>query len=323
MNEPDGKNVLVTGAAGYLGSKLVNLLDGKPDIDRIVGIDIKVPAYEREKLTFLKRDIREPLTDVLQEHDIDAIFHLAFVKIPIHDKSLMEDININGALNVQKSSVESHVKQIIYASSATTYGFHPDNDIPLTESSPLRGNDNYVYTKDKKIIDGLFETFSREHPEIKVSSVRPVFVVGKGFDDPLSSHLLDKFCLIPSKGCELQFVHEDDMMDILYLLYSKAASGPFNVGSTGTLSLKEMVRMVGSWPIPIPFPLLYGVNSVAWSLRLTFITDEPSPGLLGLRYPWIVSSEKLRKETGFEYRYTSREAFEDWVNHVKSEVRDG
>jgi UDP-glucose 4-epimerase len=320
MTDLDGKTVLVTGSAGYLGSKLVKLLDGKPDIDRIIGVDIKAPSFEREKLTFLKRDIREPLADVLEDYDIDAVFHLAFVKIPIHDKALMEDININGALNVMNSSIRSDVKQIIYASSATAYGFHPDNDNPLTESSPLRGNDNYIYTKDKKIIEGHFGTFSREHPEIKVSIVRPVFVVGKGFDDPLSSHLLDKFCLIPLKECEMQFVHEDDMMDILYLLFSKGIGGPFNIGSTGTLSLREMVSMVGSWPIPIPFPLMYGINSVAWSLRLTFITDEPSPGLLGLRYPWIVSSEKLRKETGFEYRYTSREAFEDWVNHVKNEA---
>ncbi|MFH1149652.1 MAG: NAD-dependent epimerase/dehydratase family protein [Actinomycetota bacterium] len=323
MNDPDLRNVLVTGSSGYLGSKLVDLLDGKPDIGRIVGVDVKAPTLEREKFKFLKRDIREPLTEVLQEFDIDAIFHLAFVKIPIHDKSLMEDININGALNVMRSSLESDVGQIIYASSATAYGFHRDNDNPLTESSPLRGNDNYIYTKDKKIIDGLFETFAKEHPEIKVSSVRPVFVVGKGFDDPLSEHLLDKFCLIPSKACELQFVHEDDMMDILYLLFSRSVAGAFNVGSTGTLSLKEMVKMVGSWPIPIPFPLLYGINSVAWSLRLTFITDEPSPGLLGLRHPWIVSSEKLRKETGYEYNYTSREAFKDWVDHVKNEAKDG
>ncbi|MBU1672792.1 MAG: NAD-dependent epimerase/dehydratase family protein [Actinobacteria bacterium] len=320
MNDPDLRNVLVTGSSGYIGSKLVDLLDGKPDIGRIVGVDVKAPTREREKFKFLKRDIREPLTEALREFDINAIFHLAFVKIPIHDKSLMEDININGALNVMRSSLESNVRQIIYASSATAYGFHRDNDNPLTESSPLRGNDSYIYTKDKKLIEAHFETFSAEHPEIRVSIVRPVFVVGKGFDDPLSEHLLDKFCLIPTRACELQFVHEDDMMDILYLLYSKGISGAFNVGSSGTLSFPEMVRMVGSWPVAIPFQLLYGINSVAWTLRLTFISEEPSPGLLGLRYPWIVSSEKLKRETGFEYRYTSREAFQDWVDHVKSKA---
>ncbi|MEZ4577969.1 MAG: hypothetical protein R2875_08165 [Desulfobacterales bacterium] len=48
-------------------------------------------------------------------------------------------------------------EQILYTSSTTAYGFYPDNDQPLTEDSPLRGNDDFTYAKNKKEIEAIFK----------------------------------------------------------------------------------------------------------------------------------------------------------------------
>ena len=68
---------------------------------------------------------------------------------PSH-KEMMEDINVSGTENVLSACVEANVSRLIYTSSTTAYGFHPDNEVPLTEESSLRGNDDLIYSKNKK-----------------------------------------------------------------------------------------------------------------------------------------------------------------------------
>jgi len=53
-------------------------------------------------------------------------------------------------------------------------------------------------------------------------------------------------------------------------------------------------------------------------LRMTFMTEFPSPCLNMIRYPWIASNEKIKKELGYRFRYTTRQAFEDFARHVKA-----
>jgi len=192
------ENIFITGVSGYIGQKLVAFLDGKADVQTIVGIDIRAPSIQTGKLVFYKKDVREPVGDILLEHGIDTVVHLAYVVPPLHDKSLMENVNIGGTRNILASLLKSPVEQIIYTSSATAYGFHADNDNPLTEDSPLRGNDDFVYSKNKKEIERLFSRFSKDNPGYTVSILRPSFVAGPVFDNPLARHMKKKFVLLPS-----------------------------------------------------------------------------------------------------------------------------
>jgi nucleoside-diphosphate-sugar epimerase len=100
-------NILVTGAAGYIGERMVEILCQKDWVKAIVGTDI----------------------------------------------------NKGGTRNVLDAPVKAGIKQILYTSSTTAYGFYPDNDLPLTEDSPIRGNDDFTYAKNKKEIEGTL-TFS-------------------------------------------------------------------------------------------------------------------------------------------------------------------
>ena len=78
-----------------------------------------------------------------------------------------------------------------------------------------------------------------------------------------------------------------------------------------------MVALLGNVQIRMPFGLMYALTGLAWNLRLSFLAEFPGPALNLLRYPWVVSSEKLYRELGYKYRYTTAEAFEDFVRHVK------
>jgi UDP-glucose 4-epimerase len=310
------KNVFITGVSGYIGGKIANALNEIDQVDALIGIDIKTPLRAPDKLTFIHHDIRKPIVSFLRRYGIDTIIHAAYVLPPLHDKALMEDINITGTRNVLTGAAEAGVTHLLYTSSATAYGFHPDNPVPLNEEHPLRGNDDFTYSKNKKEIEALMAEFKTAHKNIILTILRPCFVVGPGFDNPLSRHLIKPLVLIATQTAPMQFVHEDDLTRMIILCLKESIGGIYNVAGEGTLMAKEMIRMLGNRLLALPFPLLYAFNQIAWALRLKFLSEFPSPALNMLRYPWIVSPQKFIDATGFKYQFSSRSAFEDFARTV-------
>jgi UDP-glucose 4-epimerase len=312
------KNILITGVSGYLGGKIAKELADKDDVSTLVGIDIRTPENPPKNLIFINHDVRRPMIDLFRNHDIDTVIHAAYVLAPVHDKSFMEEINISGTKNVLAAAEAAGISHLMYTSSTTAYGFHPDNPFPLEEDSPLRGNDDFTYAKNKKEIEFLMGDFIKGNPEIAVTVLRPCFVVGAGFDNTFSHHLQKKLVMLPSNHKPFQFVHEDDFLRALILCLEKKVRGAFNIAGEGTFSLAEAARMLGNIPVLLPFGLVYILNQIGWILRLSFLTEFPSQGLNLIRYSWVASPDRFVKQTGFEYQYNTKTAFEDFVNSVKS-----
>lgn len=309
--------IFVTGAAGYIGSKIAAALLKADWAEAVVGTDINDSPVKDKSYRFYKRDIRDSMDDILKEHGIDTVVHAAYALVPLHDKSLMEDINKGGTRNILDASAKAGVKRILYTSSTTAYGFYPDNDRPLTEASPLRGNDDFTYAKNKKEIEAMISEFCAKYPDVAFTVLRPCFVVGPGFKNPMANHLKKKVVLLPSNCLPWQFVHEDDLLDIMLLMLEKQISGAFNVAAPGTMTFSEMARALGNIPLPLPWKVIWPVNNLAWSLHLKFLTEFPSSAMRMMVNPWIASSEKLEKETGYTYRYDTKEAFADFASSVK------
>ncbi|HOJ15284.1 MAG TPA: NAD-dependent epimerase/dehydratase family protein, partial [Deltaproteobacteria bacterium] len=286
-------------------------------VESITGVDIRRPGFSSPRLEFLARDVRDPLDPVFEGRNIDTVVHAAYILPPIHDTALMEDINVNGTKNVFQTAVRHNVEQVVECSSATAYGFHPDNPPVLTEESPLKGNEDFTYAKNKREIEEWLEGFSAEHPETLFTVIRPCFVVGPGFANPLARHLCRKICMLPDKTAPFQFIHEDDLVEIIFLLAKNRKGGVYNLAADGTMTFDEMLAMLGSIPLRLPLWLLGPLNEIAWKLRMRFLTEFPSSSLKLTIYPWIVSNEKVKRELGYAFRYTTREAFEDFVRSVK------
>lgn len=112
-------NILVTGAAGYVGSVMVQRLCEKDWVNSVIGTDIKQPEFRHPKYKFEIRDIRHSMDDIFTSKKIDSVVHTAYVLPPLHDKGLMEDINKGGTRNILETSVKFRVKQIL-----SVYQFH-------------------------------------------------------------------------------------------------------------------------------------------------------------------------------------------------------
>ncbi len=305
--------ILVTGAAGYIGGRMVDILCEQEWVEEVIGTDINPSKHVYKNYRFLAHDIRQPLEGPFAGGEIDAIVHTAWILPPIHDKGKMEDVNKNGTRYILDFAAKNGVKQVLYTSSTTAYGFYPDNDSPLTEDSPLRGNDDFTYAKNKKEVEAVLAEFAPAHPEVALTIVRPCFVVGPGFKNPMAEHLLKKFVLLPSNTLPWQFVHEDDLVNVMTLLLEKNIEGIFNITGDGTMTFPEMIKALGNIQLPIPWPILYPLNNLSWFLRMSFMTKFPSPAMRMMVNPWLASNSKLRKATGYTFKYDTKSAFEDFA----------
>jgi UDP-glucose 4-epimerase len=139
--------VAITGAAGYVGGRLLARLLDEPDVETVVGLDVGPLPTGPERFIPYRRDVRDPsLADILARHRVDTLVHTAFVLYPPPRRlRQMAHINVNGTENVLRAAAQAGVRHAIFLSSTTVYGAWPDNPIPLTEEHPPRPNPDYPY----------------------------------------------------------------------------------------------------------------------------------------------------------------------------------
>ena len=311
--------VAITGASGYIGSRLIEKLDRDDRVGRILGFDLKPPAVRSDKLLFDSVDIRsEALRSRLQ--GVDVIVHLAFVMDPIKDETEMRDINVHGSHNVFEAAADAGVRKIVYPSSAVAYGAHPDNEIPLTEESPLRANLDFSYAAHKLEVEYAIKEFRREHPDLVFTIFRPVIVFGSHADNAWS-HFLEAPVIFGVRGHSppLQFVHEEDVADALLFAVQKDLDGAFNLAAPDQLSSEEILRMSGKRRVDLAEHKAFSLLERMWDLGLA---EAPAGMLHYVMHPWVVSVDKLA-EAGFKAVHSSRQALEETLAATAGSIRLG
>ncbi len=305
------QRIAITGASGYVGARLIELLRRDPAIERILALDLRrMPSSP--KVVFLLRDIREPLGDLFAQQSIQGVVHLAFVLQPGHDREAIRRVNVGGTANVLSACIEGGVQHIMCFSSTTVYGAHPDNPVLLTEESPVRPNKGFQYAEDKAQVEELLGEFAKEHPEVGLTVLRGCVVMGPKADNFISRAFSKPF-LVAVDGYDppMQFIHEDDLVDVMAHCLSERVTGIYNVAGEGTVPWSEMARLSGRRLLTLPPSLAYWITGTAWKLRLQ--GDSPACGLDFIRYPWVTSTDKIQRELGVRFRYSSREALEAFL----------
>jgi UDP-glucose 4-epimerase len=289
------KNVVITGVSGYLGTLLAKRIAQEPEVEHLIGMDIKEPAFQSHKFT--------------SEHKIDTAIHFAFIVAPIHDEARAHEINIKGSQNFMDASAKAKVQQVFYMSSYSAYGAWRDNPKTFTEDMPLKPNPDFPYPSDKAEVDLMFQKFAAEHPDIKVTIGRTAAVTGPGGEKCGLTVLFLPIMIKPiGLDSTWQFIHEDDLVDIITLLAKQRKAGIFNFTAQGAYKYSEIIKMLGKPSIPLPSWLLYWGIKITWRLKLQ--SKAQGGALRMIQYSTLMSDEKLIKETGYKYRYTGPEAFD-------------
>ncbi|MGP1676439.1 MAG: NAD-dependent epimerase/dehydratase family protein, partial [Burkholderiales bacterium] len=126
--------VLVTGAAGYLGSQLIAALAAEAlhTPAALVAMDVReVPSQARlQGVAYETADIRAAdLAAMLAHHAIDTVVHLASIVTPgkKSNREFEYSVDVLGTENLLKACVATGVRKIVVSSSGAAYGYHADN----------------------------------------------------------------------------------------------------------------------------------------------------------------------------------------------------
>jgi UDP-glucose 4-epimerase len=304
--------VAVTGASGYIGERIVERLVAEPSIARVIGIDIRPSPIEHPKLTSLIRDVTDPLDALFRRLHVDTVVHLAFVLRQLRDREESRRINVGGASNVLWACEAAGVSRIVLMSSSTVYGPHPDNEDLLLEDAPLRPPPEFNYANDKATVEWFYRNYGEQRRRTQVSILRGCVVMGPMVDNFITQ-ALNKPALIAvgREDPEMQFVHEEDLTEILWRFVSEPHPGTFNVAGPGTISWSQVVRMAHKRLLRFSAPVAYGLTNITWRLRLQ--NDAPGVGLDYIRWSWTVNTGRLEQELGFKFKHSSYDAVESFL----------
>jgi len=306
-----GKNILVTGAAGFIGSnltyELVDLGANVTGIDNLFNGRIKnlEDISENKSFKFIKGDIRDFnfLLEVFK--DIDIIYHeAAFTSVPqsILMPESCNDVNVNGTLNILNAARKNDVEKIIYASSSSVYGDTPSlpkkEDMPRIPISP--------YGVSKMTCEAYMQVFHQVYG-MKTVSLRYFNVFGpRQKDSPYSGviaiwlgRIIDnKEIIIFGDGEQSRdFTYVKDVVQANLLAAEYDISGEIiNLGAASPIKLNDLAKLM---------------LKITNKEELKIIHIDPRPGDILHSYADISKAKKL---LDFTPNFTQEEGLKHYFN---------
>lgn len=256
----------MTGAAGFIGSHLVELLLSEGC--HVVGVDNFEVGREKnlirsDRFTFLYVDVSSQ-PDLLAHafEGVDTVYHLAARADVVPSIELPQryyEVNVTGTLNVCQSARAAGVKSIIYAASSSCYGI-PDS-FPTPESAEIRAQYPYALTKrlGEEIIFhwGMIygiRTISLRFFNVYGTRARTSGTYGAVFGIFLAQKLAGVPYTVVGDGSQTRdFTYVTDVVNGIVTVGKEGLDNSiYNIGSGKTISIKTIVELLGGEYINIP-----------------------------------------------------------------------
>jgi UDP-glucose 4-epimerase len=305
--------VLVTGGAGFLGSHVAAALVAHPGVELVVAGDVRKPEHPIEGVVYASCDvtIAGGLAPLLERHRIDVVVHLAAIVNPGRDHELEYRVDVDGTRHVLEACVTAGVRRIVVSSSGAAYGYHADSPEWLRETDPVRGSDEFPYSRHKRLVEDMLATYRDEHPSLEQVVFRIGTILGPTVKNQITA-LWDGSRILAVRGSESPFVFVwvDDVAAAMTRAATDGPAGIYNVAGDGRMTVHEIAARLGKPVFTVPAGLLAFALRIGRALHLTV----HGPEQVGfLRYRPVLANEKLKREFGFTPAKTSAEAFEAYL----------
>ncbi|MFE1792704.1 NAD-dependent epimerase/dehydratase family protein [Streptomyces sp. NPDC059525] len=316
-----GKVVLVTGAARQLGGRFVRRVQRDPDVERVVAVDAVTPPHRLGSAEFVHADIRQSsIARVLAEYAVDTVVHLAVTGgapgTP-GGRSAVKETNVIGTMQLLGACQKSPtVRRLVVKSSTSVYGGTARDPAVFTETTQPKSLPAAGFAKEASEVEGYVRGFARRRPDVAVCVLRFANILGPFADSALAEYF--SMPVVPTVlgyDPRLQFVHEDDVVEVLRLAAGEPRrgtlnSGTFNIAGDGVLLLSQCARRLGRPAVPL---LLPAVTWVGQALRAVGATDFSPEQIRLLTHGRVVETAQMREVLGFRPQYTTAETFADFA----------
>ncbi|WEV26188.1 NAD-dependent epimerase/dehydratase family protein [Streptomyces sp. 71268] len=316
-----GRVVLVTGVARQLGGRFVRRVLREPDVDRVIGVDAVTPEHHLGGAEFVRADIRQPtIGKLLAEYDVDTVVHMDINGTPLGSRgsrTSVKETNVIGTMQLLGACQKApRVARLVVKSSTSGYGAAPRDPAVFSETTQPKTLPSGGFAKDVIEVEGYVRGFARRRPDVAVCVLRFANVLGPCADSPLAEYFaLPVLPTIIGFDPRLQFVHEDDAIEVLRIGAGEPRratlnSGTFNIAGDGVLLLSQAARRLGRPTLPLLSPTLTWFSSV---LRSVGMTDFSPEQIRLLTHGRVVDTTQMRETLGFQPKHSTAAAFADYV----------
>lgn len=315
------RHILVTGAAGFIGSWVVERLLARGD--RVTGLDsfdlFYDPAIKRRNLrsalgssrfSLVEGDLRDEAlwAGLLSSEPVDVVLHLAAragVRPSIDQAALYADVNVRGTTVVLEAARRHRVPKVVYASSSSVYG--GNEKVPFSEEDPV---DHPVspYAATKKATEVIAHTYHHLYG-LETIGLRYFTVYGPRQRPEMAIHkftrLIERGESIPVFGdgsSQRDYTYVDDIVaGTLAAIDRGQGYRIYNLGESRTTSLLDLVAMIG--------------RAIGSTPKVKHLPDQP--GDVPVTYADVT---RAREELGYDPRVGMEEGIERFVRWYREDV---
>ena len=311
--------VLVTGVSGFLGGHLAARLAADPGIDRVLGVDTVPPRRDlmrsMGRAEFVRADIRNPLIGkVISGASVDTVVHASVSAGPASSggRTAMKEMNVIGTMQLLAACQKAPtVRRVVLKSTTAVYGSSSRDPALFDEAMTPKEMSSGGYGKDAAEIEGYLRGFARRRPDVGVTVLRFANFIGPRIETVLTRYFsLPVVPTVLGYDARVQLVHEEDALEVLQRAATQELPGVFNVAADGVLLLSQAIRRAGRLPLPVPNPAVGTVGRIFRSARIVDFSPEQ---MRFLNFGRVVDTRRLREEFGFTPRWTTTQAFDDFV----------
>jgi UDP-glucose 4-epimerase len=305
------KIIALTGAAGYLGSVLIDYLRAQEWVERIIAIDVKPIPSDGRVLSYCT-DVRDGslLKAIFAEHGVTNVIHAAFIITPPRGMtaSQMRSANFDSSKQVFHAAFETHTRQIVFISSCSVYGYHTANPQNMREDDELRPT--MLYGHHKVAVEQHLNSEGRNYPATHIAIVRPVAIVGPRGQSlsPLRALTAQKIFILANGGAaRTQAIHELDVTALIARLVETNLGGTFNAAPDDYATWNEIGKLSGLPNISLPRPFLNFATRFNTILPALHGFDRDVVDLFSESL--VCDNTAARSQLGWVPRYRTKEAF--------------
>jgi UDP-glucose 4-epimerase len=310
--------VLVTGVSRYLGGLLARRLSKEPSVSRVIGVDVIPPGHDIGDVEFVRADIRNPMiARVIETTGVDTVVHMNVIATPtfVGGRTPQKEINVIGTMQLLAACQKSRtVRRLVVKSSAAVYGSTSRDPAMFTEDMGAKRSPSGGFGKDSIEVEGYVRGFARRRPDTEILTLRFANIIGPRIRTSITDYFNLPVIPVPlGYDARMQFMHEDDGIDALVLAATGTATGVVNLAGDGVVTVLQAAALVGRPVLPLPLSSAGFVGRFAKRLGLAdFSADQMS----FLAFGRGLDTARMHSVLGFEPRFGSRGAFEDFARTV-------